>query len=163
MIYFSSDGLKLWPQCCDNATVQTIMRKTSRTTYLIALACFSLGLVCLVASGLRAGSAYFVTVAEALALSDPAPSAMKLFGVVAQDTPAPRPLGQTLNFTLIDAQNPAQTVAVRFNGALPPLFKPGAEIIARGIYDPNQRTLAAEELITKCPAKYEKQNRKDNP
>ena len=49
------------------------MRKTSRRTYLIAFAVFGIGLVCLVASGLRAGSAYFVTVSEALALTGGAP------------------------------------------------------------------------------------------
>ena len=58
--------------------------------------------------------------------------------------------------------DPEQTIAVRFSGEAPPLFKPGAEIIAGGLYDPNRRSLNAEELITKCPGKYEKQHRKDN-
>ena len=135
------------------------MRKTSRRTYLIAFAVFGIGLVCLVASGLRAGSAYFVTVSEALAITGGAPSAMKLFGVVAEDGSAQN---SALTFTLADLDHPEQTIAVRFSGEAPPLFKPGAEIIAGGLYDPNRRSLNAEELITKCPGKYEKQHRKDN-
>ena len=55
------------------------MRKTSRSTYLIAFIIFAVGFACLVVSGLRAGSAYFVTVSEALTLTGSAPSAMKLF------------------------------------------------------------------------------------
>ena len=135
------------------------MRKTSRSTYLIAFAIFVVGLTCLVVSGLRAGSAYFVTVSEALALTGGAPSAMKLFGVVAEDGSAQN---RALTFTLADLVHPEQTIAVRFSGEAPPLFKPGAEIIAGGLYDPNRRSLNAEELITKCPGKYEKQHRKDN-
>ena len=140
------------------------MRKTSRRTYLIAFAVFGIGLVCLVASGLRAGSAYFVTVSEALALTGQGPSAMKLFGVVAPNAviPAAPAQGGELTFALADLDHPEQTIAVRFSGEAPPLFKPGAEIIAGGLYDPNRRSLNAEELITKCPGKYEKQHRKDN-
>ena len=89
---------------------------------------------------------------------------MKLFGVVAPDDSAsPGPENGALAFSLADLDNPAQTIAVRFAGSAPPLFKPGAEIIAGGVYDPDSRQLAAEELITKCPSKYEKQNRKAEP
>ena len=84
---------------------------------------------------------------------------MKLFGVVAEDGSAQN---SALTFTLADLDHPEQTIAVRFSGEAPPLFKPGAEIIAGGLYDPNRRSLNAEELITKCPGKYEKQHRKDN-
>ena len=140
------------------------MRKTSRTTYLIALVFFLVGLTCLLVSGLRAGGAYFVTVPEALALNGDAPVNMKLFGVVTAINSAEDATGRpVLNFALVDpaAQGkPAgQTIAVRFVGDAPPLFKPGAEIIAQGAYDPRGRAFTATELITKCPSKYEKQNR----
>lgn len=154
------------------------MRKTSRTTYLVAFAFFLVGLTGLVASGLYAGGAYFVTVSEALAMTDGAPVNMKLFGVVttvktsppatpenvgaagaANSTPAPLPAETGLEFALADLDGPGPTIAVRFSGDVPPLFKPGAEVIARGAYDPRGRSFTAVELITKCPSKYEKQNR----
>lgn len=151
------------------------MRKTSRTTYLVAFAFFLVGLTGLVASGLYAGGAYFVTVSEALVMTDGAPVNMKLFGVVttvktsppatpenveaASATPAPLPAETSLEFALADLDRPGPTIAVRFSGDVPPLFKPGAEVIARGAYDPRGRSFTAVELITKCPSKYEKQNR----
>lgn len=140
------------------------MRKTSRSTYLIAFIIFAVGFACLVVSGLRAGSAYFVTVSEALTLTGSAPSAMKLFGVVAESPalPAATAENNSLAFTLADLDHPEQTIAVRFSGEAPHLFKPGAEVIARGLYNPDGRSLIAEELITKCPSKYEKQNRKED-
>ena len=143
------------------------MRKTSHTTYLIALLFFLVGLTCLLVSGLRAGGAYFVTVPEALALRGDAPVNMKLFGVVTAMNSADDASGRTaLDFTLADPADqgqPGRTIAVRFVGDMPPLFKPGAEIIAQGAYDPRGRTFAAVELITKCPSKYEKQNRQAYP
>ncbi len=153
------------------------MRRTSRTTYLVAFTFFLVGLAYLVASGLYAGGAYFVTVSEALAMTNDAPVNMKLFGVVttvkasaaagaraAGENAAPAPLtAETrLEFTLADLDHPEQTIAVRFSGDAPPLFKPGAEVIARGAYDPRGRSFTAVELITKCPSKYEKQNREAN-
>lgn len=140
------------------------MRKTSRTTYLIAFIFFLAGLACLLISGLRAGGAYFVTVPEALAMNGDAPVSMKLFGVVAAVNFAEETNGKpVLDFALADPDAPAdqtgRAIAVRFIGDAPPLFKTGAEIIARGAYDPRAHTFTATELITKCPGKYEKQNR----
>ena len=140
------------------------MRKTSRTTYLIAFIFFLVGLTCLLVSGLRAGGAYFVTVSEALAMHGDAPVNMKLFGVVAAMNAAEDASGRTvLDFALADLDRPGQTIPVRFAGDAPPLFKSGAEVIAQGTYDPRGRAFAAVELITKCPAKYEKQNRQVSP
>ena len=145
------------------------MRKTPRSTYLIAFLFFLVGLACLLASGLRAGGAYFVTVPEALALSGDAPVSMKIFGVVGAVNAGADAEGRpALDFALADPAGPVgpadqgqtgQTIAVRFVGDAPPLFKSGAEIIAQGAYDPRSRAFAAVELITKCPNKYEKQNR----
>ncbi len=169
MFYFIGVGFEPLPQSRAQTIARAAMRKTSRHTYLIALALFLVGLACLLASGLRAGGAYFVTVSEALALTGSTPSAIKLFGVVTPGGPAAAtgaPLAPPLEnnalfFTMADLDHPEQTIAVRFAGSVPPLFKPGAEIIARGVYDPSRRALAAEELITKCPSKYEKRNRQD--
>lgn len=136
------------------------MRKTSRSTYFIAFVFLVLGVAALVVFGLRGSGAYFVTVDEALRLTGDAPASMKLFGVVAAEGGKALPDGAGLAFKLIDLEKPAQSIAVHFSGNIPPLFKPGAEIIARGFYDPKSRSFSAAELITKCPSKYEKQNRK---
>lgn len=137
------------------------MRKTSRGTYFIAFAFLILGVAALVIFGLRGSGAYFVTVDEALRLAGDAPASMKLFGVVDADGGKALPGGAGLAFKLVDLEKPTQSIAVHFSGSIPPLFKPGAEIIARGVYAPKDRSFSAVELITKCPSKYEKQNRED--
>ncbi len=138
------------------------MRKTSRGTYFIAFAFLILGIAALVVFGLRGSGAYFVTVDEALHSPEDTPTNIKLFGVVDADGGKVLPDGAGLAFKLIDLEKPTQSIAVHFSGTIPPLFKPGAEIIARGVYDPKSRSFSAAELITKCPSKYEKQNREDN-
>ena len=135
------------------------MRKTSRATYLIAFAFLALGVAFLIAFGLRGSGAYFVTVDKAMQISANQPISMKLFGVVTPEGGAPLPNGSAIAFSLAALKNPAASITVHFSGVVPPLFKPGAEIIARGVYDPTARVFNAEELITKCPSKYEKQNR----
>lgn len=135
------------------------MRKTSCGTYLIAFVFLILGVILLIAFGLRGSGAYFVTVAEALHLNENKPVNMKIFGMVAPEGSAPLPDGAGVVFSLADLENPAASIRVRFVGVVPPLFKPGAEVIARGAYDPQRSSFNAEELITKCPSKYEKQNR----
>lgn len=133
------------------------MRRTAPRTYLFAICLILLGLACLAATGLKAGSAYYLSVAEALALPDQAPASVKLFGTVAHS-------GAELSsgaaaFTLHDERDPALSIRVVYAGALPAQFKPGAEVIVSGSYEPGRRLCTAQELLTKCPSKYRGQNR----
>ena len=56
---------------------------------------------------------------------------------------------------------PAKTIRVDFKGAVPDTFKVGAEVIVEGgmADTPEGKVFTANTLITKCPSKYEKQNR----
>ena len=49
---------------------------------------------------------------------------------------------------------------VSYRGAVPDTFKPGAEVIVEGGMAGPQ--FAARTLMTKCPSKYQKENRKEN-
>jgi cytochrome c-type biogenesis protein CcmE len=51
------------------------------------------------------------------------------------------------------------TLAVRFHGITPDLFKEGAEVIAAGVLEADG-TLKSERIETKCPSKYETQAQK---
>jgi len=42
---------------------------------------------------------------------------------------------------------------------VPDTFKPGAEVIVEGGFDSASGVFGANSLMTKCPSKYEKQNR----
>jgi cytochrome c-type biogenesis protein CcmE len=60
-------------------------------------------------------------------------------------------------FRLQDKDNPAKVLTVDFRGAVPDTFKPGAEVIVEGGF--KGEVFHASTLMTKCPSKYEKQNR----
>jgi cytochrome c-type biogenesis protein CcmE len=51
------------------------------------------------------------------------------------------------------------TLAVRFHGIVPDLFKEGAEVIAAGVLD-SDGALKSDRIETKCPSKYESQAQK---
>ena len=48
---------------------------------------------------------------------------------------------------------------MRYSGAVPDAFKPGAEVIVEGGMDAGGG-FTAKVLMTKCPSKYQKENRK---
>ena len=63
-----------------------------------------------------------------------------------------------VNFLLEDKDNASQTIAVRYSGTVPDTFKAGAEVIVEGGLDAQGR-FVAKTLMTKCPSKYQKENR----
>lgn len=131
--------------------------------YLIAGALFLVGLGYLIFSGISGGSVYFLNVSEALAL-EPGHEAGKLtqarlFGTVAgQDLQAKTGVLGVV-FRLVDKDDPAKTMMVDYSGAVPDTFKPGVEVIVEGSYNPAAHTFSASTLMTKCPSKYQKENR----
>lgn len=62
-----------------------------------------------------------------------------------------------MRFRLRDADQPGLVVWVEYKGVVPDTFKPGAEVIVEG--GMGQDSFLAKSLMTKCPSKYEKENR----
>ena len=54
--------------------------------------------------------------------------------------------------------NASQTIEVNYSGAVPDTFKAGAEVIVEGGMGPEGQ-FKAKTLMTKCPSKYQKENR----
>lgn len=48
-----------------------------------------------------------------------------------------------------------KTITVRYTGVVPDTFKDDAEVIVAGLLQPDGRTFQAQELVAKCPSKYE--------
>ncbi len=72
--------------------------------------------------------------------------------------------GQTLNtkFTLIGADDNGKqakdshaSLRVSYTGALPNNFEPGRDIVVQGAYEPQENLFSANQLMFKCPSKYE--------
>lgn len=133
-------------------------KKNTKTLYIAALILLLGGVGYLAFSGVSENSVYFLNVSEALAAPEAKQGTMRLFGTVAEkdlhtfaDTPGVR-------FVLEDKDNKSQTMLVTYRGAVPDTFKPGAEVIVEGGLG-NDNVFQAKTLMTKCPSKYEKENR----
>lgn len=136
-----------------------IMARKNTCTYLIAGLLFLGGVGYLAYSGLSEGSVYFLNVAEAHAATPDKLRAARLFGTVAAQGISKAENGPGVDFLLADKDNPALTMNVSYRGAVPDTFKVGAEVIVEGGMA-GQR-FAAKTLMTKCPSKYQKENRKE--
>lgn len=131
------------------------MRKTTRI-YLLALLFLGGGLGYLFVSGLGESSVYFLNVAEARAAEPGQLRQARLFGLV-----SPTDLNHatgSLAFRLLDKDDASLHIPVVYKGIVPDAFKPGAEVIVEGGMTPEGH-FNAKTLMTKCPSKYQKENR----
>lgn len=127
--------------------------------YLVALVIFLCGVGYLMVAGISENSMYFLNVSEALALPADKLQSARLFGTVnAEDITQVEP-GPGVSFRLEDKDHVGQILPVIFTGAVPDTFKAGAEVIVEGFFAPDKSVFKAEVLMTKCPSKYQKENR----
>ncbi len=139
-------------------------KKKNTPIYIVAFILFFAGFGYLFYSGIADGGIEVLSVAEARALPSEKLQSVRLFGTVA-DSPAPRSeSGHGVSFYLTDEANRNLTLFVNFAGVVPDTFKPGIEVYIEG----SMRATAAQgasphfaagSLRTKCPSKYEKENR----
>lgn len=135
---------------------------SKKSLYAVAAVLFLGGLGWLIASGLDEGAVYFLNVREALAMKPEQLKQARLFGTVAEQGIVSAPGGLGVSFTLIDKDDAQKTMQVVYTGAVPDTFKAGVEVIVEGGVAPGGNGFAANSLMTKCPSKYQKENRKDN-
>lgn len=131
------------------------MKKTTRI-YLLAFLFLGGGLGYLFMSGLGENSVYFLNVAEARAAEPGQLHQARLFGLV-----SPADLTHatgSLAFKLLDKDDSSQHIPVVYKGIVPDAFMPGAEVIVEGGMTPEGH-FNAKTLMTKCPSKYQKENR----
>lgn len=134
--------------------------KNSRTVYIIAMLLFVAGIGTLLAAGLRQNSVYFLNVSEALAMPAEEMRQVRLFGTVAAEGLEFDSQSLGVHFLLADSENPTLRIPVQFRGVVPDLFEPGAEVILEGGFIVQEAGFFnAKTLMTKCPSKYEKENR----
>lgn len=133
-------------------------KKSGKNVYLVALLLFVGGVGYLTYSGFSENSVYFLNVSEALATPADKLKAARLFGTVAENGLDRSDSGRDVRFRLEDQENKASTVWVEYTGAIPDTFKAGAEVIVEGGIGPDG-TFRAKTLMTKCPSKYQKENR----
>ncbi|MBQ3059038.1 MAG: cytochrome c maturation protein CcmE [Desulfovibrio sp.] len=136
-------------------------RKKNTSIYIVALLLFLGGVGYLAYSGITENSVYFLNVAEAKAATPDRLNAARLFGTVAGAGIEKHSGAPGVTFQLEDKDNASQTILVRYTGIVPDTFKAGAEVIVEGGMRPEGH-FAAKTLMTKCPSKYQKENREKN-
>lgn len=136
-----------------------LAKKKNTAVYLVALVLFLGGLGYLLAMGVGENSTYFLNVSEALAMQPSSLTKARLFGKVSDRDLTRAANSRGVRFLLVDKDHPSETIRVDFKGAVPDTFKPGAEVIVEGGVNPASGDFAAKTLMTKCPSKYQKQNR----
>ena len=134
-------------------------KKSSRTVYIVALALFLVGFGTLLMAGLKQNSIYFLNVSEALAMPAEDIQKIRLFGTVAEDGLVFDSQHMGVRFLLADSDDASQRIPVQYRGVVPDLFEPGAEVILEGGYLVQDGVFNAKTLMTKCPSKYEAENR----
>jgi len=135
---------------------------SKKGVYVAAMVLFLGGLGWLVTSGLDEGSVYFLNVREALAMKPEQLGQARLFGTVAEQGIEPAAGGLGVRFTLIDKDDASKTLAVDYKGVVPDTFKAGVEVIVEGGMRDAGAVFGATTLMTKCPSKYQKENRKES-
>ena len=103
------------------------------------------------------GGAYFLQVDEVLAAQQKgrlkAGRKVRIKGNVAHGSYQNQKGSSEHRFMVAGEKN---QVAVYFKGAIPDVFKEGAEVVATGKFD-KENTLIATEVTAKCPSKYEQE------
>lgn len=133
-------------------------RKKSTSVYVAAFLLFLGGVGFLVYSGFAENSVYFLNVSEARAATPDRLTAARIFGTVAEQGIEQRSSVAGVVFYLEDKDNAAEVLRVDYRGVVPDTFKAGAEVIVEGGMADNG-SFAARILMTKCPSKYQKENR----
>lgn len=134
-------------------------RQKNTLAHLVAILLFLGGIGYLFMTGISENSVYFLNVAEARAL-DPAKLAQaRLFGTVAENDLTIDAARHGASFILQDKDDPAIVMPVSYKGVLPDAFKAGAEVIVEGGLG-EHGLFVAKILMTQCPSKYKKENRK---
>lgn len=132
------------------------MKKKSRFPYICAFLLFIIAIGALCYTGFSENSVYFLNVAEAKAADSKKLNKARLFGIVSGSVISRG--DKTVSFNLSDKDTASLYLPVSYSGVIPDNFKEGAEVIVEGGMN-GAGLFIAKTLMTKCPSKYQKENR----
>jgi cytochrome c-type biogenesis protein CcmE len=141
----------------DTAKAAPLSRSTA-WKILLSVAVSACALVGILWASLGEGAEYYKHVDEARGGQERlVGKRLRVHGSVVPGTIVHQPGTLDYGFALESkAPRAPATLAVRFHGIAPDLFKEGAEVIAAGILG-SDGALKADRIETKCPSKYESQ------
>lgn len=134
-----------------SATMRSLGARKIKVLIAVVVAIIAVG--ALIWLGVGRGTVYYYTVSELKALG--AVENVRVSGRFQEGTLV-RQGGTHFSLTIHDRDNPSDTMAVIYDGALPDTFKQTAEteVVLEG-YHRADGTFQAHTFIAKCPSKYE--------
>lgn len=130
--------------------------KRNTAIYIFAFFLFFAGVGWLCYASFSESSVYFLNVSEAKNVGLDKLNQARLFGLVADGSIKKN--SNMLIFNLEDKDMADNIIPVIYTGTIPDTFKNGAEVIVEGTMSKDGQFLA-KILMTKCPSKYQKENR----
>ena len=132
-------------------------KKSGKNVYLVALLLFLGGVGYLAYSGFSENSVYFLNVSEALATPSDKLKAARLFGTVAEDgLSRPKPaVTSSSGWRIRKTRPPRCGSSTRAPFRIP--SRPVRKSLWKGVRPDG--SFQAKTLMTKCPSKYQKENR----
>lgn len=124
--------------------------KHQRLILLLLAVVAMIGAVLLAMSALKDQAAYFYTPSDAAREHVEPGRAVRLGGMVADKSIVHDPDGVTTRFVVTDG---ASTVAVRFTGITPDLFKENSGVVAEGAFE-QDGTFVATNILAKHDERY---------
>jgi len=130
-------------------------QKKSKLMYLVAFVLIFSGVGYLAVTSITQSSTYFLEVSEALAMDQEKLDRARLFGKVGEENLERDHDSLGVTFMLQDKDDSDKAIRVRYAGAIPDAFRPGAGVIVEGGVRTDQNIFMATSLMTQCPSKYE--------
>lgn len=137
------------------------MKKSTRKV-LAGVLVIGLSVGFLIYRSIATTSVYYLTVSElktsplGLKLSDQ--DVVRVGGKVVDGTLDYDQKNLVLRFAVRDDKALTETVAVRYDGPKPDAFAPNIEVLAEGTYARGENLFRAQNLLVKCPSKYQSEN-----
>lgn len=125
--------------------------KNQRLTLLVLAIAAVLGAVLLAMSALKDQAAYFYTPGDVAREGLPQGRAVRIGGMVREDSIRRAADGVTIRFTVADET--ARTIEVRYRGIVPDLFKEKSGVVAEGRFQPDG-LFVADEILAKHDENY---------
>ena len=126
-------------------------KRRNPTRLVVAISIAAILSVFLLYTSIAGGGTPAVEPSELAAVAGTVNLAGKVVGPVSGDA-----RGAGLAFRVSDIDG-GSSVAVRYVGAVPDLFKPGRHVFVRGQLQGKTFVAEPDSLMTKCPSKYEKE------
>lgn len=125
----------------------------NRRRFVVGAALIAVAVSYLVYAGIRTTSIYYFEMDEFLAVrAAHAGEDLRVKGWVREGTVDWEPRTNHLRFDLA-RKDGSGAVPVTYDGILPDMFAEGREVVVEGRYEGD--TLAARQVMTSCPSKYE--------